>query len=140
MSEITSETNSAAGNTAQQEPSISLEDAIEQFTRDLAGKRHSRMTTAIRKLKAGFTRSQLTSTNREFVAGTMEELMRYMVRTFIRHGRVNTKRLTPLVRSLVLSKGDRALVERYLTQVQHAKAGAEKSIAPRKPSSTSSER
>lgn len=122
MSEITSETNVAAGNTAQREPSLSLKEAIEQFTRDLIGKRHPQMSATVRKLQAGFTRSQLTSTNREFVARTMEELMRYTVRTFIRHGRVNTKRLTPLVRSLILSKGDRALVERYLTQIQHAKA------------------
>jgi hypothetical protein len=106
-----------------QAPFISLEEAIEQFTRDLLGERHPQTTATARKVKAGFTRTQLTSTSREFVLTTMMELMRYTVRTLIRHGRVRTNRLTPLVRSLARSEADRALVERYLAQIQRRQAG-----------------
>ncbi|NBB72334.1 MAG: hypothetical protein GVY35_01495 [Bacteroidetes bacterium] len=101
---------------------ISLEEAIEQFMRDLLGERHPQTTATARKVKAGFTRTQLTSTSREFVLTTMMELMRYTVQTLIRHGRVGSGRLTPLVRSLARANADRVLVEQYLAQIQRKKA------------------
>ncbi len=123
MSQFTSRTNSTADNTPQCELSVRLEEAIEQFTHDLIGEHHPRMTATLRQLKAGFSPSQLASTNRQFVADAMERIMQYMVETFIQHGRVNAGQRTPLVRSIVLSGADRALVERYITRLQSAKPG-----------------
>jgi len=125
MSQFTLRSNSTADNTPQRELSVCLEQAIEQFTHDLIGEHHPRMAATVRQLKAGFLPDQLASTNRQFVADAMERIMKYMVEAFIQHGRVNAGQHTPLVRSIVLSGADRALVERYLAHIRSAESGGQ---------------
>lgn len=102
----------------QREGFISLGDAIEHFARDLLGPHHPHTAATIHKVKSGFPRHHLTSTSREFVIGAMVQLMRHTVRALIRRDTVNTARLSPLVRSLIRSEGDRVLVERYLRKAR----------------------